>query len=129
MIRIFVATLLIGHGLVHLLGFVVPWRLATLEEMPYKTTLLAGSLDVGAAGIRVVGLLWLLAAVGFVVAGVAVFTQHPWWGAVTLGVTLFSLALCILGWPEARFGLLVNLAILGYLFLGGRMGWLLLTKV
>jgi hypothetical protein len=120
MIRIIVAILLVGHGLVHLPGFVVPWRLATLEEMPYKTTLLAGNLDVGATGIRLVGLLWLLAAVGFVVAGGAVFTQHPWWVAVTLGVTLFSLALCILGWPEARFGLLVNLAILAYLFFGRR---------
>ena len=115
MIRIIVAVLLVGHGLVHLLGFVVPWRLATLEEMPYKTTVLAGNLDVGATGIRVVGLFWLLAAIGFVVAGGGAFTQQPWWGTVTLGVTLFSLALCILGWPEARFGLLVNLAILGYL--------------
>lgn len=52
MIRIVVPILLIGHGLVHLLGFVVPWQLATLEEMPYKTTLLAGTLDVGAVGIR-----------------------------------------------------------------------------
>ncbi len=120
MIRIIVAVLLIGHGLVHLLGFVVPWRLATLEEMPYKTTLLAGTLDVGTAGIRVVGVLWLLAAIGFVVAGVGVFIQQPWWGTVTLGVTLFSLVLCILGWPEARFGVLVNLGILAYLFFGWR---------
>jgi hypothetical protein len=88
--------------------------------MPYKTTLLAGNLDVGAAGIRVVGLLWLLAAIGFVVAGVAVFTLRPWWGIVTLGVTLFSLALCILGWPDARFGLLINLIILAYLLFGWR---------
>jgi hypothetical protein len=120
MIRIVVAIVLIGHGLVHLLGFVVPWQLATLEEMPYKTTLLAGALDVGTTGIRVVGLLWLLAAIGFVVAGVAVFALRSWWGAVTLGVALFSLVLCILGWPDTRFGLLVNLVILGYLFFGRR---------
>ncbi len=124
MIRIVVAILLIGHGLVHLLGFVVPWRLASLEEMPYKTTLLAGTLDVGATGIRAVGLLWLLAAIGFVAAGVAVLTLHPWWGSITLGVTLFSLALCVLGWPDARFGLLINVAILAYLFFEGRTDWL-----
>ena len=56
---LFVAPL-IAHGLVHLLGFVVNWQLASLAEMPYKTTLLAGALDVGATGIRAVGLLWLL---------------------------------------------------------------------
>ena len=123
MIRIIAAIVLVGHGLVHLLGFVVPWQLASLEEMPYKTTLLSGALDVGGRGIRVVGLLWLLAAIGFVVAGVAVFTLHPWWGGVTLGVTLFSLVLCILGWPDSQFGLLINLvilAILAYLFFGWR---------
>jgi hypothetical protein len=128
MIRIIVTIVLIGHGLVHLLGFVVPWRLATLEEMPYKTTLLSGNLDVGATGIRVVGLLWLLAAIGFVVAGIAVLTVRPWWGTVTLWVTLFSLVLCILGWPDSRFGLLVNLLILAYLFFGGRAGWLPLSQ-
>jgi len=123
-IRIIVAILLIVHGLVHLLGFVVPWRLATVEGLAYKTTLLSGRLDVGEAGIRVVGLLWLLAAVGFVVAGVTVFALHPWWRAVTLSVTLVSLVLCVLGWPDTRPGVLINLVILGYLLFGGRMGWL-----
>jgi len=124
MIRIFVAILLIVHGLVHLLGFVVPWRLATVESLAYKTTLLSGNLDVGEAGIRVIGLLWLLAAIGFVVAGIAAFALHPWWRAVTLGVTLLSLVLCILDWPDTQLGVLINLVILGYLFFGGRMGWL-----
>ena len=119
---LFVAPL-IAHGLVHLLGFVVNWQLASLAEMPYKTTLLAGALDVGATGIRAVGLLWLLGAVGFVVAGGAVFNLRPWWRVFTLGATLFSLALCILGWPDARFGLLVNLAILAFLFMGRRQTW------
>ncbi len=124
MMQIIFAIVLLFHGLIHLLGFVVPWRLATLEEMPYKTTVLAGALDVGEAGIRAVGLLWLLAAVGFAVAAGALFTMRPWWAAVTLGITLFSLALCILGWPEARFGALINLAILAFLFIAGRMAWL-----
>jgi hypothetical protein len=33
--------------------------------VPYRTTLLAGSIDVGVVGIRVVGVAWLLVAVAF----------------------------------------------------------------
>lgn len=124
MIRIIVAIVFVVHGLVHLMGFVVPWRLATIEGLAYKTTLLSGAVDVGDAGIRVIGLLWLLAAIGFVVAGVGVFTLQPWWQTLALLVTLFSLVITILGWPDSQFGLLINLAILVYLFFGGRMDWL-----
>jgi len=61
-----------------------------VEGFAYKTTLLSGNLDMGDAGIRMVGLLWLLAAVGFVVAGVAIFSLQPWWQMLTLLVTLLS---------------------------------------
>ena len=45
MIRILVMIVLIVHGLIHLIGFVVPWRLATIEDFAYTTTLLAGNLN------------------------------------------------------------------------------------
>ncbi len=121
--RILLSLVLAAHGLIHLLGFVVNWQLAALAEMPYKTILLAGLLDVGEAGIRAVGVLWLLAAVGFAIAGVALLARRRWWRALALWVTPFSLALCILGWPDSQFGLWVNLGLLIYLFLGGGRRW------
>ncbi len=101
MIRIIVAVVLILHGLIHLMGFVVPWRLVTIEDLIYKTTLLSGKLDIGDAGIRMIGLFWLLGATGFVVAGIAIFTLQPWWQILTLGVTILSLIICLLGWPDS----------------------------
>jgi hypothetical protein len=124
MIRILIAIGLIVHGLVHLLGFVVPWRLVKLEDMPYRTTILAGKVDLGDAGIRANGLLWLVATIGFVAAGVGLFAMTPWWQGLTLAVTVFSLVLCILGWPDAQFGVYINLVILAYLVFGGRLAWL-----
>ncbi len=124
MIRIVLMIVLMALGLIHLIGFVVPWRLATIEGMAYKTTLLAGGLNVGDTGVRVVGLLWLLLALGFVVAGVAVVTGQPWWRTVTLGVTLLSLVVTILGLPDSPFGVLINLIFLGYLLFGDRVAWL-----
>ena len=112
------------HGVAHLVGFVVPWRLATLDDAPYKTSLLGGRLDVGDAGIRFVGALWLLAAIAFVVAGVAVVFSFHWWFEYTLIVTASSLVLCVLGWPDSRFGILINTVILAYLVTGNTFGWL-----
>ena len=57
-------------------------------------------------------------------AGVGLFILAPWWQGLTLAVALFSLALCILGWPAAQFGVYINLVILAFLFFGGRFGWL-----
>ncbi|MGH3149057.1 MAG: hypothetical protein ACRDTR_25020 [Rubrobacter sp.] len=70
------------------------------------------------------GLLWLLAALGFVISGLAVSTLRPWWRLLTLGVVLLSLALTVLGWPDFYFGVLVNLGILVYQFGGERTGQL-----
>lgn len=111
--RFVLAILMLMHGVAHLVGFVGAWRLAPASPaMPYKTTLLAGHVEVGDAGIRAVGLLWLAAAIAFMVAAVGAAVDASWWvGAATL-VTLGSLLLTVLEWPLARVGLYVNLAIL-----------------
>jgi hypothetical protein len=70
-VRFAVAALLLAHGIAHVPGFAVPWRLLSTPEMPYTTTILAGRWDVGAIGIRGVGIAWLTAGVTFVAAAVA----------------------------------------------------------
>lgn len=126
--RIVFALLFLIHGIAHGVGFVVPWRLADFEEMPYTTTLLAGRLEVGAVGIRLVGILWLLVGVAFLVVGVAAWTRQAWWPQLAGGLAIVSLMLCVLGWPESRIGLVVNLTILVLLLLGARYGWLPLLR-
>lgn len=65
-------------------------------------------------------MLWLVAAFAFGVSSVAVLTRHTWWLPVTICVTAFSLVLCVIGWPDARIGLFVDIAILAVLLLGLR---------
>jgi hypothetical protein len=60
--RFALAALLMAHGVAHLVGFVVPWRLVASQEVAYRTTILASAIDVGDAGIRMLGIVWLLAA-------------------------------------------------------------------
>jgi hypothetical protein len=94
-----------------------------LPEAAYKTTLLAGKIDVGDPGIRTVGILWFIGAMAFAVSGVGLVTLQPWWRMLTLVAALFSLMLSVLGWSDSRIGVWVNLAVLGFLLLTARLCW------
>jgi hypothetical protein len=111
MVRWVIAALFVAHGLVHLLGFVVPWRLAAVTGFPYRSDVLTG-VDIGATGARVLGVLWLLAGLGFVAGGLALGLGAPWWWAVVLGSGLLSLALAVLWWQQAYAGLVIDIAAL-----------------
>jgi hypothetical protein len=118
--RLLLALLMVLHGAAHLPGFVSEWRLATLEGIQYRTTVLAGRLDLGDAGIRVVGTLWLAAAIAFFVTGIGAFGNTSWWIPAATGVTLGSLVLTLVELPESRMGLVVNLVLLAGLFIAAR---------
>jgi hypothetical protein len=111
---------LVLHGLIHLMGTTVYMKLGTIEGFGYKTTLLAGRFDLGAGGIAVFGALWAVAAVGFVIAAVALLAGWEWRQSVLVGVTLFSLALTALDWKTAYAGATINIVILVALLLGPR---------
>jgi hypothetical protein len=112
---------LLLHGLVHLLGTAVYLRLAKVPGFPYKTTLLGGQWDLGPTGIRVVGVLWGGAALGFVVAAVAFWQDWSAWRTILMGVTLVSLMLTMLDWTVAYAGVVVNVVILAMLVLAPRL--------
>jgi len=107
-LRYALSALLAAHGVAHLVGFLVPWRLISAPDMPFKTTLLAGRVDVGEAGIKVIGALWLLTAVAMVVAAAGVALQTRWAGILMLPVVAVSLVLCLVELPQARIGLVLN---------------------
>ena len=101
------------HGAIHVAGFMVPWRIGDLgADAVYRTTVMNGALDIGDAGVKAVGLVWLLTAAGMVAVAIALWRQADWArdGAVVL--TFVSLVLCALGTPEAIGGLLIDAIIL-----------------
>lgn len=93
--------------------------------MPYKTTILAGSIDIGDLGIRVIGFLWLIAALAFVACSIGTGARLRWWQPMTLITSILSFLLCIAGWPYARYGLFINIALIAFLLSNRQMGWLL----
>jgi hypothetical protein len=79
---------------------------------PYTTFIVNGALDVGDAGIRIVGVLWLVAAAAFAVAAVALWQERPTAVRIVLAATGFSLLICIIGLPAGIIGVGVDVAIL-----------------
>jgi hypothetical protein len=122
---VLVATILLAlHGLIHLMGTTVYMKLGTIAALPYKTTLLGGRWDLGERGMRAFGALWAVAAIGFVVAALALLAGWAWWQPALLAVALFSLMLTALDWSNAYAGALINILILAALWLGPRIpGW------
>jgi hypothetical protein len=116
--RSVLAVLLVAHAVAHVVGFAVPWRLAILADVPYRTTIVNGLIDLGPAGIKAVGVIWLLVAVAFGTIGVAVLARTSWWYPVLLPLIGTSVVLCVLQWPDTRFGLLANGVILALLLVG-----------
>jgi uncharacterized protein DUF6920 len=121
--RYAVAALLLAHGIAHLPGFAVPWRLLSSPEMPYSTTMLSGRWDVGAAGIRIVGLAWLIVGLTFIAAAIGYARNSPWAVMLIASVGVASLVLSVLNWPQARIGVFVNLAVLIMLPPIGQLAW------
>src|SRR5512143_1042510 len=112
------ALFLILHGLIHLMGTTAYLRLGRIEALPYKTTLLGGSWSIGDRGIRVFGVLWAIPALGFVVAGVAMLAGWTLWPALTGVMAVLSLVLTLLDWSVAYAGAVINVVVLGMLWLG-----------
>ena len=100
------------HGLIHLMGFVAYWPLGKISELPYKTTLLGGRWDIGLGGMRAFSLLWLLAALGFVIAAIALALGRSFWAPLMLAAVLLSMVICILDWRAAFRGALIDVVFL-----------------
>jgi hypothetical protein len=115
--------LVAAHGIAHLPGFAVSWRLLASPDVPYHTALLHGRWPIGDTGIRVVGLLWLLAALAFVAGAALLAARWPYAAVLIAGTAGVSLLLCVAELPYARVGLGGNVALLVLLPLAALAFW------
>ena len=106
------------HGLVHLLGTVAYLRIAQIPELPYKTALLGGRIEVGDLGMALFGVAWGVVGVAFVALAAASWTG--WRGTRTwLALTAAaSLILTLVDLEVAAVGALIDVVILTALAAG-----------
>ena len=123
-IQIIFAIVLGLHGFIHLIGTAVYMKLTEIQGFSYKTTLLDGRWDIGENGIRIFGALWVLPAVAFIVAAIALLAGWEWWRLVLVAGTFLSLVLTVLDWRIAYAGIVINIVILAVVWLGPRITFL-----
>jgi len=107
------AALIALHGLAHMVGFAAPW--GYMKNPPS---------DLTGPSARILGIFWLIAAFVFVVAAVGLVRRESWWTPVTLVACLLSIALSVASLPYAKIGLLVDVALVAFLFLNRGTGWI-----
>jgi len=117
------AGLLIFHGLVHILGFLIFFEITEVDTLQYSTKVLGGRFDIGKFGMRVLGVIWLLILIIMVASGIGLLLGTSWWFTLALWSTAASTVVTILGWPDTKFGLLINVLVFIVLFLGNSQGW------
>ena len=100
------------HGLIHLMGFVAAWQLATLPELAYRTTAFNGAVEIGDGGARVVGITWLIGVAAFLVAAWGLWRNAAWAPRGAVVAAAVSAAICAIGLPDAYLGLAIDVVIL-----------------
>lgn len=94
-----IALLALAHGAIHLMGFVKAYGLAEISSLHQPIS-------------RPIGLLWLVAAVLFLLTAVLlVLRSVPWWMAATPAIVL-SQTLIFMHWHDAWFGTVANVVLL-----------------
>jgi hypothetical protein len=108
------AVALAAHGLAHLPGFAVSWRLMASAKFPEKARL-SDRLEGDGTGGRLMGILWLQTAIAYVALAACLAVRGSLPAAPAAAVLLISSILCLIEWPETRAGLFIDLALAGAL--------------
>lgn len=98
---------MILHGLLHLIGSAREWNLGSQQHFSGKALL-----SLSASTSKATGVLWLLAAVSFIFAAILYLMKKEWyWIPAAVGI-LISQTLIIIDWQDAKYGTIVNAALL-----------------
>ena len=109
MVQLIFAAPLIIHGLAHIGGFRASWtsNLAGFSDRPGVFSQ-RGTLHSPVG--RVFGILWLLATLAFVIAGLGLLFSQPWWPTVALPAAVLSLVVILPWWNTAPLGAKIGAA-------------------
>ena len=116
------AALIALHGLAHMVGFAAPF--GYLKNPPPIDSLFFGRITPPDAAMKAFGILWLATVILFVVAAVGIIRRESWWTPLTLAACVLSSALTIAFLPYAKIGLVVNVALLAFLYLNRSSSWI-----
>ena len=110
--RVAFAVFLFIHAAAHVVGFLSQSFLVGVEDRGSNPAYLLSSLDRDHGLVRALGVVWLVCAVGFAIAGIGVLQQADWTIPVLVAATVVSTAMSVMWVREAPFGLVANLIVI-----------------
>jgi len=99
MLRYFVALIILIHGLIHFMGFSKAFGYGNIQQLTKFIS-------------RPVGILWLSAAVLFIISAILFAVKKDSWWMVGIPAVLLSQVLLILAWHDAKYGTVINIILL-----------------
>jgi hypothetical protein len=98
------AAIIAGHGFVHLMGVSLLWKLGELGRLRYADAAPAPGTTAG----YLVGGLWLVAAVLFVITAALLVARRPSWRVLAIAAVAVSVPVIALSPAQAAAGLVVD---------------------
>jgi len=116
MIKVIFASVLIIHGLIHLMGFVKASQLVKINQLTQTIR-------------KPIGLLWLISALLFITAAIIFLLKNDWWWMIAVPALVFSQLLIIMYWQNTKYGTIANVIILVGIIIGyGAWGFNTMVK-
>lgn len=107
--RPLLAGLLAVHGLIHVMGFAATGHIGSLSAIS-STPSIGGA--AASSVSMLLGVAWLAAALIFVVVAFGLVTRRTWWEGLVAEAAVLSLALCVLWWKDAPFGIVIDVLLM-----------------
>jgi hypothetical protein len=113
--RIAFAVFLFVHGFAHIVGFLTTTGIVKDENTSPVPSLVLSDLDPKGWPLRLFGVVWLLTAFGFAVAGIGVLQEAAWAVTAVIVATAVSTVLSLIWLKEAPLGIAANVVIVAAL--------------
>ena len=109
-VRWLFGVVLILHGLAHTPGVLNAWKISDFEDVSFQPNVWLT--DASDTMVALLGAIWLLAAILFVSAGMALIVKKRGWLRIAGLATMVSLVPCLLWREDAVIGLVLNAALI-----------------
>lgn len=105
MIKEIFVSIVVIHGLIHLMGFVKAFQLAEISQLTQDIP-------------KPIGLLWLISALLFITTAIFLLKNDYWWWMIAVPAIVLSQLLIIMYWQDAKYGTIANVIILVGIVIG-----------
>lgn len=94
-IKAIFASVIIIHGLIHLMGFMKAFQLVEIKQLNQTIH-------------KPIGLLWLITALLFIAVAAIFLSKNDWWWKIAFPAFVLSQVLIIMYWRNAKYGTITN---------------------